>query len=410
MPFVLSDLGQRTWTLPKLEKNIDDWIPLRERIIVMSRAEPIQQCEAPTLLVVGPLPPPFGGTTVSFEVFCQEVTDQRAGISLEVVDSSPKKLKKQHAIVSQANFFQACRIMWQFCWRVRAADVVLIFGSNGFLLAMTPFLLTLAKIMHKPCYIRSFGGSLDNFYCNLNLGLRWVLRTTLRHADGLIVETELLQRYFRALVGDRVHLVPGYRIMPAIHVARSDWRLRPEAPLRLLFVGHVREEKGLFELLKSLQLISAEGNITVKCDIFGPIYAAIEERFNDELARTENAHYGGILKPDDVVSTMAQYDALVFPTYYQGEGHPGVLIEAMMAGIPVISTNFRSIPELIEDGINGLLVDPKDADQLAEAILRIYQNRSLQLEMGRHNAEKSVQYDARRVVPRMLQLVNLCVE
>jgi glycosyltransferase involved in cell wall biosynthesis len=62
------------------------------------------------------------------------------------------------------------------------------------------------------------------------------------------------------------------------------------------------------------------------------------------------------LEPAEVVPTLRNYDALIFPSYYQGEGHPGVLVEAMMAGLPIITTQFRSIPELVQDGVNGLLM------------------------------------------------------
>ena len=56
------------------------------------------------------------------------------------------------------------------------------------------------------------------------------------------------------------------------------------------------------------------------------------------------------------------------------DGIPNVLVEAMAAGLPVVTTRVSGIPELVEDGVNGLLVDPDDPDALAEALLRVHRD------------------------------------
>jgi len=117
--------------------------------------------------------------------------------------------------------------------------------------------------------------------------------------------------------------------------------------------------------------------------------------------------YKGVLSPEEVISTLRHYDALVFPSYYLGEGHPGVLIEAMMAGIPVITTAFRSIPELVEDRVNGLLVTPQDSKILSRAIKTILNDRQLLMRMASKNGERRRRYDARQVVPLILQPLSV---
>ncbi len=358
---------------------------------------------APRLLAVGPLPPPPDGPSVCFQVFCNE-SNQRADFGdIQIIDSSPRRLKdEQTRKISAANFAQAVRILWPFCRQVISVDQVLIFGSNGFLLSMASLLLGIAKLTRKPCYLRAFGGSLDRYYSNLRPLFRRLLGLTLRHADGLIVETELLYDFFVALIGDKVHLVPGYRSLPALdNPAPSSLRGSTEE-LRLVYLGHVREEKGVLVLLESLRTLDSSTRET-HCDIFGPVYDSFTERFEQELTRTHNATYKGILNPADVIPTLRNYDALVFPSYYEGEGHPGVVIEAMIAGIPVITTAFRSIPELIDDRVNGLLVAPQDAKSLGKAIRTILDDRRLTAEMGRSNWERRTRYDARQAVPLILQ-------
>jgi glycosyltransferase involved in cell wall biosynthesis len=363
----------------------------------------------PRLLVVGPLPPPISGTGVSFQLFCDEIQRREGMPALEIIDSSPGKLKQASRATSASNYAQAWRIVSQYCRKVFTVDQVLIFGSQGFLLLMLPLLLLVAKVARKPCYVRAFGGSLDRFYDELNPLARRSLLCSLRRADGLLVQTNLLYQRFVSLIGDSVYLVPGYRPVDTTTHAPPKASIGSPTTLRLIFLGHVREEKGIFVLLESLRRIHADGRSRIQCDIFGPIFESIATRFENELAQTPNASYGGILGPDVVVATLRAYDALIFPSFFDGEGHPGVLVETMMAGIPAIATAFRSIPELVDDRVNGLLVAPGDADSLAEAIKTIDEDRQLLAKMARRNWERRTSYAADRVIPQILQPLGIGV-
>ena len=361
----------------------------------------------PRILVVGPLPPPINGTGVSFQLFCNEVQNHTETHHLEVIDSSPKYLKEESRITSLANYRQSLGIFKQYFKKVPYVDQVLLFGSNGFVLLMVPILLVIAKIFHKPCYVRVFGGSSDNFIDDLRPVLRRSLLLSLQLADGLIVQTKWLYDRLTVFIGDGVYLVPGYRSMLPIENTPPFLSSKAGEDLRLAFVGIVKEEKGVFILLDSLRRLNSNGNPNVRCDFYGMISESSAARFRDELAKTKNATYGGVLDPEMVIPTLRDYDALVLPTFYDGEGHPGVLIEAMMAGIPVVTTNFRSIPELVEDRVNGLLVAPENAKSLASAIKTIDEDRQLLAELGRRNWERRMRYDARQVVPFILQPLGI---
>ena len=98
-------------------------------------------------------------------------------------------------------------------------------------------------------------------------------------------------------------------------------------------------------------------------DIYGPITEPELSYLKDEPC------YKGILKGAEVVmKTLSTYDVVVLPTYYEGEGYPGVIVEAYSLSMPVISTNWQAIPEIIEDGDTGLLIKPHSIDSLVEAI------------------------------------------
>lgn len=343
---------------------------------------------------------------MSFEIFCNE-TRRATNARLEVVNSSPTSLKDRPRLITVANLGQAVRILLPFCRRIATVDQVLIFGSDNFLLAMAPLLLGLAKIFGKPCFLRSFGGSLDRHYSSLAWPLRRLLLWSLRNADGLIVQTDLLRQFFTCWMGGKVSLVSGYRYLPAEDAHRTAVESKLGTPLHLVYVGHIREEKGVFVLLETLSQLQSWQKGAIHCDIYGPIYDSARTRFEEELAKAENTTYKGVLDPEDVIPTLRRYHAVVLPSYHLGEGHPGVLIEAMMAGIPVITTAFRSIPELVEDRVNGLLVQPQDVASLTEAVQTLERDRDLLARMASNNWALRHRYDARRVVPLIASLLGI---
>jgi len=109
----------------------------------------------------------------------------------------------------------------------------------------------------------------------------------------------------------------------------------------------------------------------------------------------------------DVPSLLAHCDVFVLPSL--SEGLPNVVLEALAAGLPVVATRVGGTPEIIRDGIDGLLVEPRDPKALADGIVRILSNpglaRSL-LEAGRERVRTDFSFD--RVISELEQLYQDC--
>lgn len=363
------------------------------------------------LLAVGPLPPPLTGTPISFKIFCDETQKTMSDDSLLIVDSSPKHLKQVSGTgisFSSANIVQSLKIISQFCANLFKVDVVIIFASSGYVISLGPILLLLSKIFSKPCYFRLFGGSLDVYYESLPRSLQWLAITTLRQFNGVIVQTDLLKNYFIPKLGqDRVHRIPGYRVPPPDNPASLS-KNSTDYPkkLKAVFVGIVKVDKGVFVLLESLRQVSQIYEKQIECDFYGNIHEPVESRFLEEITTLNNAQYKGVLDWREMIPTLTSYDLLILPSFYHAEGHPGVLIEAMMAGIPVIASDFRSIPELIKDGENGLLVQPNDPHSLANALERLIEDKKLLQQLAVNNSKQWYQYQAKEIVPQLLELIG----
>jgi glycosyltransferase involved in cell wall biosynthesis len=125
-----------------------------------------------------------------------------------------------------------------------------------------------------------------------------------------------------------------------------------------------------------------------------------------DFAGIRNLKYCGALKPGDVVSTIEKYDAFLFPSFYDGEGYPGVILEAYMAGVPVITTDWISIPEIVEDGKSGIIIEPKNPQQLAEAMTELINDKEKLTALKKGVIEYRKEFSSVIWTEKFIRLVN----
>ena len=102
--------------------------------------------------------------------------------------------------------------------------------------------------------------------------------------------------------------------------------------------------------------------------------------------------YKGVLQPNDVIHTLKQYDALIFPSHYDGEGCPGILVESLSASLPVIASDWKYNNELVTNGDNGFLCSTFDPNEYVEAIKVLLLNKTILKRMTEKAYEKSGEF------------------
>lgn len=160
-----------------------------------------------------------------------------------------------------------------------------------------------------------------------------------------------------------------------------------------LYVGGLRETKGLRVLLKAAENLKKK-EAAFHLNIAGEWVSEEEKRICLEGVSKEllngNVSFLGRLTGDDKWKVFNEASVFVFPTFYESENMPLVVIEALGSGLPVISTNWRSIPSLVMEGKTGFLVNPQDDSALAERMEWTI-NNSDQIESMR--SEARAQYE-----------------
>jgi len=149
--------------------------------------------------------------------------------------------------------------------------------------------------------------------------------------------------------------------------------------VRVLFLAHCTREKGLFDALNGVclanrQLAQKKSRVSLKLLVAGNFLSAEEqqefERRLDELKCRSTVAYQGFVGGDKKVQLLRDADLFCFPTFYQNENQPVNLIEAMAFGLPILTTLWRSLPELLPPNYPGL-VPIRNPEAIAASLLRL---------------------------------------
>jgi len=150
----------------------------------------------------------------------------------------------------------------------------------------------------------------------------------------------------------------------------------------ILYVGRLYSRKGLPALLKAASLIARKLS-NVKLVISGKALFGEERKLRflaKKLGVERNVHFFGYFPDEKLPKLYQAADVFAFPSLY--ENLPFALLEALSSGLPAVSTRIGGIPEIIQEGKNGFLIDPLDFNSLAEKIIYVLENPKLAFEIG----------------------------
>lgn len=207
--------------------------------------------------------------------------------------------------------------------------------------------------------------------------------------------------------GTRVlrRLVPGARVETvdnAVHVRTFVPAALDGVPPRVLFVGALSYRKGVIDLVAALQALRARGidDEGWALEIVGGAAEVGEQEADAIRAVVREAGWGdslvGVQRGADLHRHLRAADVFVLPSH--AEGQPMAIIEAMASGLPVVATRVGAVPDMLRDGVDGLLVEPRDVPALAAALGRVIDSADLRQRMGASaRARAEERYDVDRL-------------
>ena len=325
------------------------------------------------LLFIGEFPPPYGGVTIKDEMLLAEVFGGLDPIVFDLYDFK--------------------RRPWAFpalCLRLakgirQAGCVVLGLGDN----ARLSKLLGIISSLRGENYL----GSVTIFMMGRTLTSYLVEKPgeigRFQRCGHIYAESRSLVAEFEDMGIRCVSYLPNFR--------KGDRALAPRpvnGVVRFVYFAQVRPEKGIETLADAcarLDLIGFSGHYSV--DVYGSVLDGYGDAFEELLVRTPVMEYKGAFDAahGDVYELLNQYDAAASSSWQ--EGMSGSNIECKFAGVANIVSSAGFNPECVHDGVEGILVEPRDADGLAAAMRSVIEDRELLERLKLGSWESRVEYD-----------------
>lgn len=308
-----------------------------------------------------------------------------------ILDSSPADLQIQHLTTwdgepsRQSSLHRLKVFIWSlviFLGKLLKGQVDILhihFSERGSTLRLS-ILTLIAMAFRKPVIMHAHGCEFHTFHASLPQGIKPLLNWILQKSSYLIALSESWKEFYINhcdLTEEQVVVLPNPVEIPENVPDRTNSHKK----INIVFLGRIGKRKGVFDLLEACAELAPEHQEKSELILAG--IGEIEEASNlvEKLYLKQHITFAGWVDPDGRSELLSNADVFVLPSY--NEGLPMALLEAMSWGLPVVTTPVGGIPELVTHQENGLLVNPGDVEQLAEALKLLITNESRRLELGK---------------------------
>jgi glycosyltransferase involved in cell wall biosynthesis len=308
--------------------------------------------DANHIVAIGPLSPPITGPGLKNKYIKRGLEDAGHDVTwINTLERTPATIR-------------------EFLGEYRDAENILVSASTKVRLGTAFLLAPRLSDEEVNSALLPAGGSFGSELKNLPTGVKGQYLEWFGRFDCILPQSDELSGELRELFDTdvRISTLPNLRPVPEESPDFEPFD-GADRPLRLAYVGRIKETKGLHYLLSAIEAVNESGG-QVTVDVFGHFLEGDEyrEQFLEQCESTPNAQFLGKLDNEEVIPRLREYDVFAFPTFYSGEGFPGVLVEAFAAGCLVLASDWNYNGKLVSDGHDGLLFEPESSDAIETKI------------------------------------------
>ena len=280
----------------------------------------------------------------------------------------------------------------------RACDDIVMLPAQAALPVLTKIFGFLNRFYHRRLHYYVVGGWL----CEA-LEQHKGLTERLQKFKGVYVELMSMERDLQERNFSNVFFVPKFRKLNV--VAEEDMPKEIESPLKLCLFSRVMKEKGVEDAAEAVQHANeALGYTAYTLDIYGQVDVHYTERFEEvKKSFSDEVRYAGVVDFRESTAVLKNYFALLFPTYYEGEGYANTVVDAFAAGLPVIATDWKYNAEVIRDGEDGIIYSLHDGEALLNILLRVAKSPEEVFEMKTKARERAFDYDPQNAIKALVE-------
>lgn len=250
-----------------------------------------------------------------------------------------------------------------------------------------PFLFIFSKLKRIEIIYIVIGGWVDEFLQTKKLHVSMLSKIKGIFTESNQMTNNLIDQYnFK-----NVLTFPNFRLHSFIPSFKFE-----SNRFKVAYMARIFKEKGIdivFRLADYVQKKYGKKH-SISIDFYGPIQKDEEDYFREELDKYDFVSYKCILKPEQIYSTLEQYDVVVLPTRFFTEGFPGTIMDAYISGVPVVVSRWKYASEFVNHGDSGFLFDLEKEDDFYSYVDCLYNDRSQLLKMKLEAYKKSKEYSS----------------
>ena len=340
------------------------------------------------LLIIGQTPPPYVGQMLSIESL---TTARFQDIQVFHTRLNYSQTTAQIGKVSLRKMFHLLRVILESSYKILRHRIDVIYYPPG--ADLVPILRDIATLLVLRCFrpklILVFHASgLSERVSSWRGFPLWIFKQAFFYPDAAIQKSSLNPPDGEFIKARRIYTVPNGC---SDQFQRFAGLKSPNLIPVILFVGMVCEEKGVEVLIEAASLLRARGQ-KFRIEFVGEFTS---EAYRQRLLRDVGAkgldqciEFCGRRVGDEKWEIYRGADIFCFPTHYSSESFGIVLVEAMMFALPVVSTVWRSVPGIVEEGVTGFLTAVNNPAAVATRLERLLNDKQLRISMGRKGRQK----------------------
>lgn len=259
--------------------------------------------------------------------------------------------------------------------------------------------MAVAAAARCPVILQLHGGGFQPFYDSASTPVRWAIRFFLERAACVVAASESQRAWARSVTREaHVLCVP-----PPIQPIDVDPAAKLEArPNLILFLGRLEADKGIFDLLEAVAALRpAVPDVRLVCAGEGNRRAV--QRFAERLGIRDAVKFTGWVGASGKRALLETAAVFALPSY--AEGLPAGLLEAQLAGIPVVASPVGGVPDAVVHEVTGLLVAPGDRSALARSLRKLLLDRACAARIGAAARQSALaRFSPERTIARLEEI------
>lgn len=332
---------------------------------------------------IGNLSDKLDGQTVKTKILYDELI-KNSGWNICLVNTVDKK---RHPF----------RILFKMIFSIlKCKDIIIIVSQSGRRFFF-PILYFCAKLFKKRVYHNVIGGCLQEYvkeyksfekYLN-SFRVNWV-------------ESHLMKEELNKLGVVNVDVLPNFKKLDII----KNSNINGKTSFKFCTFSRVIKEKGIEDAINAIVEINKENN-SCTLDIYGLIDDSYKDEFEKIMKKSpKEINYKGVIPFSQSSNVLHEYYALLFPTFWPGEGCPGTVIDAFASGLPVIATDWNCNSEFIGNFKTGIIYPNNRIDSLKEAIIWAMKHPKEMQKMSLACNNEAKIYEPAINIKKMIEYIN----